>query len=353
MIDQTKIEQFRTNFFELADSAQNILITSHMGPDDDSISSVLSLYFILQEKYPEKSIRIVYSSERNDRWNYFENFEKIEFVTEIADVMTDVDLLIGLDANIYSRFSKAPERLQHMECKKIAIDHHGHPPDQFDLLFVEPSISSNSENLYTLFYSDRESIPPRIAEVILLGILGDTGNLRFINPQQVSAFPIVSRLVVEGSIDIAYLESKYSTYSQEVFTVMQELMRNTTFIVVEGWPTCLCSVLPREYIEKNSVDDVTISSARNIFIATYGTRISATGWSIVLTAENDGDVKASLRSLRDSINVQVLVQSMGIGGGHDRAAGARFTSPDTTPLDAEDCLKQITTWMAGHPATRD
>lgn len=350
MLDQNTLSQFKNSLFEFTDSAQNIIITSHMGPDDDSISSVLSLYFILHEKYPEKTIRIIYSSERNSRWSYFENFTVIEYVDEITTELDHCDLLIGLDADIYSRFSKSPERLKQLPCKKIVIDHHANPPDEFDLALIDPVTSSNSEILYSLFFADRPTIPPRIAEVILLGILGDTGNLRFINKDQISAFSVVSRLVLEGDIDIAYLESKYSTFSDTVFSLMQELMRSTEIKEVLGWPRFLCSVLSRSYIERHAVTDVDISAARNIFIATYGTRISGVGWSLVATSENDGDVKVSLRSLKDSINVRLLVQTMGIGGGHDRAAGARFAQENATPLDARDAVTRIMSWMQNHSA---
>jgi phosphoesterase RecJ-like protein len=347
MIDPKKISPFVTEFFKLVDSAEKIVITSHMGPDDDSISSVLALYFILHEKYPEKNIRIIYSSERNDRWAYFENFEKIEFVAEIAECLNNGDLLIGLDANAYNRFSKDETRLSNFSGKKICIDHHANPPDAFDLSLIETTSSSNSENIYTLFYQDRPSIPPRIAEIILLGILGDTGNLRFINKNQIAAFSIVSRLVVEGDIDIAYLESKYSTFSDGTFTVMQELMKNTAVKEIEGWPKFLCAYVDRGYLEKQKPIDLDISAARNIFIASYGTRISGVEWSIVATSENDGSVKLSLRSLKSSVNVRLLVQDMGIGGGHDRAAGGKFVSP-TDKLNAPDCLETIFAWMKEH-----
>lgn len=322
-----------------------------MGPDDDSISSVLGLYFILHEKYPDRKVRIIYSSERNDRWSYFENFEKIEFVDEISDELKDADLLIGLDANIYSRFSNNGEKLASFTGKKICIDHHGNPPDSFDLLLVEPTSSSNSENIYTLFYEERRSIPQRTAESILLGILGDTGNLRFINKNQIAAFAIVSRLVVEGDIDIAYLESKYSTFSQNTFVVMQELMKNTSVKEVAGWPKFLCTYIDREYLDANKPLDLDISAARNIFVASYGTRISGVEWSIVATSENDGTVKLSLRSLKSSVNVRLLVQEMGIGGGHDRAAGGKFVPVAGELADAPLCVEKIIAWMQDHPET--
>ncbi len=348
MINTIQISEFRSLFFALSDTAHSIVITSHFGPDDDSIASVLSLYFILNEKYPDAKIRIAYTGDGDDRWSYFENFSRIEFVTDIADILDGVDLLIGLDADIYSRFSKMPEKLLSASCKKIAIDHHGNPPDSFDLLFVDSSISSNAEIIYTLFFSDRAAIPPRIAETLLLGILGDTGNFRFINPKQVSAFSVVSRLVEEGSIDIAFMESKYSAYREAVFVAMQELMKNTSFVTVPGWPRFLYSYISRDYLEKSSLPDVDISAAKNIFIATYGTRLTGIGWAIVAVPNSSGEVSVSMRSLKDSINVRLLAQGMGIGGGHDRAAGARFKPAASQPADSLPSIEKMMVWLKEH-----
>lgn len=352
MIDSNKASSFKSDFHKIIEPASKIAITSHMGPDDDSISSVLSVYFILTEKYPEKQVRIIYSAEeRNDRWSYFENFDKIEFVQEVADELTDIDVLIGLDASVYSRFSKSEDKLKSFSGKKISIDHHANASDEFDLLLVDSNSSSNSELLYWIFFANRASIPPRIAEVILLGILGDTGNLRYINSNQVSAFEVVSRLVAEGNIDIAYLESHYSSMPYETFVVMKELMKNAEIHEVEGWPKFFSSYVGSGYIEKYNPTDLAISSARNIFIASYGTRITGVSWGIVATSQNGGNVKVSLRSQKNSVNVRLLVEEMGIGGGHDRASGGQYKSENGVAEDGKLCIEKIMTWMNEHPVT--
>ena len=98
--------EFKIEFFKLIENSQNILITSHISPDEDAIASVLSMYEILSNKYTAKNIRIAISSEPQDRLKIFKHYEKIEFVNDISNHLTDTDLLIMLDGSQHARFSK-------------------------------------------------------------------------------------------------------------------------------------------------------------------------------------------------------------------------------------------------------
>lgn len=104
--------EFTSKFFGLVNQANKIIITAHESPDEDSIASVLSVYDILSHRYPKKNIRIIYSSEPEDKFRIFKNYDKIEFVTDLADEISGTDLLILLDGSQFSRFTKQPEKIK-------------------------------------------------------------------------------------------------------------------------------------------------------------------------------------------------------------------------------------------------
>ena len=48
-----KSKEFEEKFWEMVEEAKNIMIAGHLNPDDDSIASILSVYWLVNERYPE------------------------------------------------------------------------------------------------------------------------------------------------------------------------------------------------------------------------------------------------------------------------------------------------------------
>ncbi len=348
----TKVSaEFRQEFDQLVNQANNILITSHTHPDDDSIGSVLSTYYVLKSKYSLKNIQILYSGEIDDAWNYFENFSQIKRVADIGNHLSDFDLIIYLDSSQYSRFSDLPEKLA--ECKKptICIDHHKNPADNFTLLLQDTNAASASELVYLSLVQDLPKIESRLGETLLLGILGDTGQLTFVAPSQSYVFDIVKKLVQEADINIQELKSKYKTYPMSIFKIVQELIKNTQLIQIDNWPEFLYSYLSRNYVIENKLTDIQLSSAKGIFKAGFSTSIKEADWSAVFSPDENGDVSLSVRSRPGSVNCRMMMQAMGIGGGHDRAAGGIFETKDEQSLEVEETFEKFRDWMKQNKPT--
>ncbi|HTH93090.1 MAG TPA: DHH family phosphoesterase [Candidatus Paceibacterota bacterium] len=336
---------FREQFYALVEGAQHIVITSHFSPDDDSIGSVLSVYTILTTKYPEKDIRIMYTGEKVDRYKTFKYFDKIEFVPDIATALTDVELLIMLDGSSYSRFSKTPELLQQNAPKTVAIDHHGGQPDPFTLSLVLPNFSSNCEIIFRAL--DVEPLLTKeLAEVLLAGIVSDTGSFNHINPAQADVFSVAKILLQHVGTSIDALRSRYNTIPQRVIPLLKELMKNTTYQSVPGWPDVQYTYIDRAVITEGGYTDEDMSSASHIYIGQYLPRVEGYTWGFVATPRSDGGVRMSSRSLPGGVNVRDLHERMGIGGGHDRASGADFKK-ETVDREPKQCIVEVLEWM-GH-----
>lgn len=344
--------QFATDFFKLTDEAKKICITAHISPDEDSMASLLAVYRLLSLKYPEKELRMIYGTERIARYESFQNFEKIEFVVDLADYLEKFDLVICLDGSQYHRFTSQPGKLEKFQGKKICIDHHSSPIDKFDLSLITPQISSTSEVIYLAFCSsealaekgrDKEIDKP-LAEIFLLGILGDTGNFTYLRPDQTETLITAKKLIEDGQIEIAEFQSRYRTIPPRLLTLVEEYLKTTQFHEMKNWLPFQSSFIKREFVQTHNFTDREIAEAGAIYIAYYVRAITGYSWGFVVTPRADGSCNASSRSLPGSVNVRELAERMGIGGGHDRAAGGTFREAGKI-LEPEECLNKILEWL--------
>ena len=324
---QKSYSDFIETFNSIIASSGRILITSHMRPDDDSISSVLAMYYYLTETLGKARVDIIYSGEIQQRWNYFKSFEKIHSTDDIASRIDQYDVILCLDGSQFSRFSSSPQKIIESPVKKICIDHHASPVDTFDTAYIDSDRTSCAEVVYQLFFEKAERLEPATCETLLLGIMGDTGTFKFIKPEQSSVFQIVERLVHEGNINIQLLKSRYEGFSQKAFQLIQKLVNNSSIIHIQGVPDFLNSHIDSEEIEKEGYTGLEANEAAHIFIHMFGLSIHGVSWGMVLYPLGQS-IKVSMRSRPESTNVRIIAEGMGRGGGHDRAAGMTFTGMD-------------------------
>lgn len=337
------VDAFREAFFVAIEQAQSIAITAHMSADDDSIASVLSMYTVLSKKFPGKKIQVIYTGTSIDRYSVFFNFDKIHFVDDIANHLEGVDTLVLLDASKYHRASNMPEILEQVS-SRICIDHHGSPPGDFSLALIEPNYSSNSELIYKILEAENY-LDKDLAELFLLGILGDTGNLTFIDGHQTEVFSIVKKLVEVGNIRIDSFLSKYRKIPKHIMPLLQAFVKNTQYIEISGWPSLQYSFVERSFMDENHFSDEDMSAASHIYMGQYLPRIENQPWGVVFSPRNDGGVRMSARSMSGSVNVRIFCESLGLGGGHDRASGANFKSEGGAPVEVPSCIEKVFDFM--------
>ncbi|MDP2650621.1 MAG: DHH family phosphoesterase [bacterium] len=336
-------EKFAPAFFKLTNGAKSICITTHMSADEDAIASILATYRLLTDKYPGKDTQIIHIGEPNKRFQSFQNFDKIQFVQDLSDYLDKFDLLVLLDGSNYHRFTPKPEKIKEFQGKTICIDHHSSPADEFDLALIAPHIPSTAEIIYLLF-SKNTPIDKPLAEIFLLGILGDTGNFSYLKPDQGETFITAKRLVEEGNIEIASLQSRYRTLEPKILTALGELIENTSYHKLKDWPDFQTGFLSRSFADKNNLTDREIGEAAEIYTAFFIRQVVGYKWGFSIRPKTSGECSASFRALPESVNVREIAERMGIGGGHDRAAGGTFREGGKT-LDARECLERVLDWL--------
>ena len=341
--------KFTQKFIQLVEEANSIVITAHTSPDDDSVASVLGVYAYMKRIFPSKKTRIIYSGDKVRRYSVFKNYDLIEFVPDMTDHLGNADLLIMLDGSQYSRFTQKPEVLREFKGKTVCIDHHSSPIDKFTLTLVDPTSPSNAEIIYRCFF--RDSIEQKEIEIILLGILGDTGVFGYLKPNQLGTFDTAKRLLKHGGIEIQEFLSRYSTIQEKAFEIVRELIKNTKNTKVDGWPPHTFTFITREWFETGKYTDAETSEATHLYMTTFLRTLEGHGWGFVVSPETDGTCGISLRSLPGSVNVRDMMEKMQLGGGHDRAAGGTFKpSNPGERVKVEDCIAKVVKWMEKNQA---
>lgn len=331
---------FKDHFYNIISKSDKIVITSHHSLDDDAIGSCMTMYQILKEKYPSKTIEMVISGQRLTRYDSFKFYKNVIFVKDFSEVIEKYDCLILLDGGQYARFTKIPEVISRYLLPTICIDHHKSPPDKFTLLYQDDKATSTCELIYKLVAQD-STFTKDLCESTLLGILGDTDTFNFIKTNQLGVFSICKNLIEKGEINIQDFKSRYDVIHPRVFEIIRSLVNNLSFKSITGWPDFVYSQLSRNYFESNNFTGDEISEASHLFMIHYLVKIQGFSWGLVVTPKSDNSYSMSLRSIPSSVNVREIVEKMGIGGGHDRAAGSTLTN---TP-SAEDCLHKVFSWL--------
>lgn len=321
-------EDFRNRFRDTVDDAENIVITSHKGPDDDSVGSVLAMKFLLEDMGHD--CNAVYESNASDRWESFEGFDDLYFVNDIRKYVEKADVLIVLDANHIDRVIEEYEEVD-VTGEVICIDHHERVEGSFEG-YIDKERASTCDMLYELFFRNR-SMDDAIGEALLLGILGDTGNFRYISPDNTEVMVYASEIIEKCRIHVEEFKNRYNVTEIESFELYRKIIENSEIYDLDGVPRFICTYLDEEDVD--GYDDTFVSNASHMFVG-FTKGLEDVGWNFALSQRSNDLIAVSFRSIPGSVNVQKLAEGLGVGGGHENAAGGRFED-----VSAQEALSQI------------
>jgi len=333
------IRNLKVFFNDRVKEANSIVITSHKSPDDDSVSSCLLVFHYLTKtlKLNQKNVDLVFTGEKNSRWDYFKNYGKVKYVDDLKNYIKNADVIIMLDGSGWHRFSN-DIAISNYKGFTICIDHHPNPEDKHDLHLVSTDYVSCAEIVYKLLLEE-EKLDTNLAETVFLGIWGDTGGMKYIKPENTSAFVTIKKLIDEGDINIQLLESKYMKISMRVFQLVSELVKNTKIKKIKDWPNTQYSYLESDMIDLG-YDETEISDAYHLYVDQFMRILKDVDWGFVVTPNANLTSRVSARSLPGSVNVRLIFEKMNIGGGHDRAAGGGMNQSDVIKA-----IDEIFAWM--------
>ncbi len=284
--------------------AKTVAISGHVRPDGDCIGSVMGMYLYLQKAMP--ALTVIPMIE--------EPPAEFHMIAKIGDICTDFqppvdvfDVFIGLDSSTTDRYGDALPYYESAK-KKIVVDHHITNDGFGDVSFIDGSASSTCELVYDLL--DRKYLDEDIALALYIGIIHDTGVLKYSNVTP-KTLRTTAELIAFGFDFSAIIDESF----YEKTRVQNEMLGRAlceSILFMDG--KCIASKIDRKTIEFYGAGPNDFDGIVNQLRYTKGVEVA-----IFMHETEPMEYKVSLRSA-GRIDVAEIAKFYG-GGGHMRAAG--------------------------------
>ena len=321
------------NIKEILDNSKNAVIVSHINPDGDAIGSSIALCNILN-KYglntkivlpnpPAPNLREIDGiSEVVYHFTSPENSNNTS--GESSEIILNSDLIICVDFNnVKDRILSLKEPiLANTTAKKILIDHHQSPPEDFyDWMFSDTTKSSSAHMVYEFAkqLDLTHLIDIQTAEALYLGMMTDTGNFTYGNLTP-EVFMAIAELVKIGVKPNVLYNKIFNSQTESQIRLRAYALSERMFINRDL--KCGYIALTKTDLEKFNFVEGDLEGLVNMPLSIDGIVNSA------IFIEKSKLIKISFRSLIDGIDVNALARDGFLGGGHINAAGGKILTTD-------------------------
>lgn len=308
-------------------NAETIGISGHIRPDGDCVGSCMAVYLYLTKLFPDKRVD-VFLEQPSEVFACIKGFERIH-----TDFVTDVeayDVFIALDT-VKERMGAAEVLFDKAE-KKINIDHHISNSGCGTVNYIAAQASSTAELVYDVL--EEEEMDVEIAKAIYIGIIHDTGVLRYSNTSP-KTLMTAARLISFGFDFSQLVEQTFyeKTYVQTLL-LGRALLESIQFM--DG--KCIVSGIEKKTLEFYHADSKDLEGIVSQLNQTKGVECT-----IFMYQTGVLEYKVSLRS-KGKVDVSRIAVFFG-GGGHVRAAGCTMNGTfydvvNNLSLHIEKQLKQ-------------
>lgn len=304
------------------ENANNIVITSHKGPDGDSIGSSLGLYHFLLNL--GKQVTVVHPDLGPGFLMWLAGAHDIvifdDHKEKAIELLEQADLIFCLDYNSSDRVGRDMEPfLLAANAKKIMIDHHMHPADFCSIVVSETTVCSTSQLIFELIDQTDNIVhlDEKVGTPIYLGIMTDTGSFRFPSVQP-RTHEILAAIIRAGVKHYEIHEKVFDTNTIDRLQLRGYAI-SEKLEILKDFPVAIISLteseLTRFNYQKGDTDGLV-----NVALSIDGIKVAA------FFSEKDGQIKISFRSKGDYF-VNILASEHFEGGGHKYASGGVSFSP--------------------------
>jgi len=240
-----------------------------------------------------------------------------EFVTEDELYASDIVLLV--DTNTIQQLGDCKERVQRAKTPIIVVDHHARHPETStiaSLMFVDEKCSSACEVIFELYRALRVRLDRRIAQALLIGIAYDSGHFTIATMR---TFEIVANLLRLGaSLEDALSILTFPMNDSERIARLKAAQR-IEFRRIGAWVIATTKISSHQ------------ASAARALVA-LGAHVA------VAAGDKDSELRMSMRSNRQfnkgtgihlgkDLARPLGEAFLGMGGGHESAAGVNGSGP--------------------------
>jgi phosphoesterase RecJ-like protein len=306
------MDQNLEKFFNILESFENFILITHLNPDVDGISSMLTLHnllkllnknsFPLLENIPENIEFLPYSEDLI----LIDNFKNLpqKFATIILDAHSPERI-----------FKKIYERILNSEVF-IIIDHHQIEKNkklffENEITIIDPSAPSTTFLIYKILKTKNFIIIPEMAQNLLAGLYFDTGCFKYENVDE-KTFLIASELCKLGAKPHLIASHLFENISLKELETLKVILNRLEFL--ENGIIAI-SYLTYEDIQNLGIKN--LNDFSNFLRSIKGVKIS-----VLIKEVEKNIVSVSLRS-RAPVEVLNLAKTFG-GGGHKYACGFKM-----------------------------
>ena len=323
-LDLEKIEAFK----ELLSKPKKVVILSHTNPDGDAIGSSLALSQVL--KQCGHSVHCILPN----RFPYYLKWMPCcdELIIHSQDkigiaqsVIEAADVVICADMSSLSRVEALTEIIAaNTKAKRVLIDHHLSPSDEFDLLFSFPESSSTAYLVYEILKAayGTEVFDQNIATLLYVGMITDTGNF---------AFSTINAELFRAAADLLETGIDVPTIYNNVYNSFTEgRARLFGYVINRKMKTLLKGTVAYLSLTEEEMRRYWFQQGDSEGFVNYPLSIKKVKMSAMFSEQQGGFIRVSLRS-HGKVDVNTFARRYFNGGGHHNAAGGKsFMSMDDT-----------------------
>ena len=315
-ISQTNIDLLREL---LSKPSQKIVVLSHTNPDGDAVGSSIAWGEALRRLGHTVTCVVP------NKYPYY-----LDWMTGISDVVifktdsegrtaaavAEADVIFCLDFHSLSRLDALGDMIAaNTTAKRVLIDHHLDPSEQFDIMFSHPESSSTCYLVYKIIKAlwGAQSVSASQAEVLYVGMMTDTGNFSFSNltPELYQSLAVLSSTGINipqiyNNVYNSFTEGRARLFGYTINRKMKLLRKGTV-----AYMSLTEEEMRRFWFQQGDSEGFV-----NYPLTIKKMRMSA------IFIEHKDFIRISLRS-RGAVDVNTFAARYFNGGGHHNAAGGK------------------------------
>jgi phosphoesterase RecJ-like protein len=294
-------------------ATERFLVTSHVNPDGDGLACMLACGRLLRTL--GKRAWLVADGFLSPRYAYLPDVETVIMYRDGLELELPVENVITVDVPTLSRLERVT-RLVPVHATTLKIDHHPSDDPFGRFNYVETRVSSTAELVYGLCVGLRVPFDAALATCIYSGIAFDTGRFRFSSTTS-DALRIAGEMVQAGANPQHIAEQLFYEYRPTTVSLLAVTLQS-----LERFLDGRLAVLSLDYgqLGQERYRDEDADGFVDYAVSTQGVEVA-----LFLREHEPEQIRVSFRAKHD-FDVRAVAELFG-GGGHRKAAGARFTGP--------------------------
>lgn len=301
--------QAKSIFDHISGKSKKILLVPHANPDGDALGASTAFVGFLENQGIE--YKYACATGPTHRYPFLRHLDQLESLEVIWNSF-DFDTLIVFDSGDLRYAGVAPLLEKYpKDVTIINIDHHNTNEEFGKYNLVQKGASSTCELVYKFLAENGATITSAMATSLLTGIITDTDNFRN-SATSASAMEVSGKLIAIGGKYQTIKSHVYEDIPVRAFGLWAKVLNR-----LEKHPEL---DFVYTYITQGDLKMHNLTELETVEFANFLNSIHQTSAALILHEKEGGEIKGSLRTTKDHIDVSAVAKYLG-GGGHKKAAG--------------------------------